>query len=93
MQDFVFFTLFRKNKSIIMFNENKLLIIAALLLSFLNADSVQLSSGFYHSSDNKDSIVVDAGHDKVKLELSNGSGGHGRSFHSLNTITQHTPNT
>ena len=56
-----------------MFNENKWLIIAALLLSFLNADSIRLSSGFYHSSGNKDSIVVDAGDDKVKLELSNGS--------------------
>ena len=40
---------------------NKLLIIVAFLVSFLSADSVQLSSGFYHSAVNKDSIVVDAG--------------------------------
>ena len=52
---------------------NRLLIIVAFLASFLSADSVQLSSGFYHSAINKDSIVVDAGSEKVKLELSNGS--------------------
>ena len=52
---------------------NKLLIIGAFLVSFLRADSVQLSSGFYHSSLNKDSIVVEVGSEKVNLELSNGS--------------------
>ena len=52
---------------------NKLLIIGAFLASFQRADSVQLSSGFYHSSLNKDSIVVEVGSEKVNLELFNGS--------------------
>ncbi len=42
-------------------------------MSFLSADSPQLSSGFYQSTVNKDSIVVESGSDKVKLELSSGS--------------------
>ena len=56
-----------------MFKINRSLIIGAFLVSFLSADSVQLSSGFYHSTENKDSIVVESGSGKVKLELSNGS--------------------
>ena len=56
-----------------MLKKNKFLIIGAFLTSLLSAESVQLSSGFYHSAVNKDSIVVDAGTEKVKLELSNGS--------------------
>ena len=52
---------------------NKLLIIGAFLVSFLSADSAQLSSGFYHSTLNKDSIVVEARSEKINLELSNGS--------------------
>ena len=56
-----------------MFKINRSLIIGAFLVSFLSADSAQLLSGFYHSTVNKDSIVVESGSDKVKLELSNGS--------------------
>ena len=56
-----------------MFKINRSLIIGAFLVSFLSADSPQLSSGFYQSTVNKDSIVVESGSDKVKLELSNGS--------------------
>ena len=56
-----------------MLKRNKFLIIGAFLASFLSANSVHLSSGFYHSAVNKDSVVVEAGSEKVKLELSNGS--------------------
>ena len=56
-----------------MFKINRSLIIGAFLVSFLSADSAQLLSGFYHSTVNKDSIVEDAGSEKVNLELSNGS--------------------
>ena len=47
-----------------MFKINRSLIIGAFLVSFLSADSPQLSSGFYHSTVNKDSIVVESGRDK-----------------------------
>ena len=55
-----------------MFKINKIFI-CGILLSFLAADSIELSSGFYHSPVNKDSIVVDSNNDRVELELSTGS--------------------
>ena len=55
-----------------MFKINKIFI-GGILLSFLVADSIELSSGYYHSPINKDSIVVDSNDDRVELELSTGS--------------------
>ena len=55
-----------------MFKINKIFVVG-ILLSFLVADSFELSSGYYHSHINKDSIVVDSNNDRVELELSTGS--------------------
>ncbi len=55
-----------------MFKINKIFI-CGILISFLSADSIELSSGFYHSPINKDSIIVDSNNDRVELELSTGS--------------------
>tara|TARA_B110000438_G_scaffold65260_1_gene65843 strand:+ start:2199 stop:3470 length:1272 start_codon:yes stop_codon:yes gene_type:complete len=55
-----------------MFIINKI-IIFGFVLSFLNAEPTDLSSGFYHSINNKDSIVVESNSDGVELELSTGS--------------------
>ena len=55
-----------------MFKINKIFIFG-ILLSFSTADSTELSSGYYHSPINKDSIVVDSNNDRVELELSTGS--------------------
>ena len=55
-----------------MFKINKIFVVG-ILLSFLVADSIELSSGYYHSPINKDSIVVDSNNDRVELELSTGS--------------------
>ena len=51
----------------------KKIVVIGFALSFLVADPVELSSGFYHSTNNKDSIVVDASSDRVEIELSSGS--------------------
>ena len=51
---------------------NKIFIFG-ILLSFSVAESVELSSGYYHSPINKDSIVVDSNNDRVELELSTGT--------------------
>ena len=55
-----------------MFKINKIFI-GGILLSFLVAGPIDLSSGYYHSPINKDSIVVDSNNDRVELELSTGS--------------------
>ena len=51
----------------------KKIVVIGFALSFLVAEPVELSSGFYHSTNNKDSIVVDASSDRVEIELSSGS--------------------
>ena len=51
----------------------KKIVVIGFALSFLVADPVELSSGFYHSTNYKDSIVVDASSDRVEIELSSGS--------------------
>ena len=55
-----------------MFKMNKIFV-CGILLSFSAAESIELSSGYYHSTINKDSIVVDSNNDRVELELSTGS--------------------
>ena len=51
----------------------KKIVVIGFALSFLVAEPVELSSGFYHSTNNKDSIVVDVSSDRVEIELSSGS--------------------
>ena len=51
----------------------KKIIVIGFALSFLAAEPIELSSGFYQSTNNKDSIVVDVSTDRVEIELSSGS--------------------
>ena len=47
----------------------KKIIVIGFALSFLAAEPIELSSGFYQSTNNKDSIVVDVSSDRVEIEL------------------------
>ena len=51
----------------------KKIIVIGFALSFIAAEPIELSSGFYQSTNNKDSIVVDVSSDRVEIELSSGS--------------------